>query len=46
MVRNCRSKGETGGMPAERGPSHPIFFDVDAPITERGGEIYEYAGDA
>jgi adenylate cyclase len=23
-----------------------IFFDVDAPITERGGEIYEYVGDA
>ena len=23
-----------------------VFFDVDAPITELGGEIYEYAGDA
>ena len=23
-----------------------VFFDVDAPITERGGEIYEYVGDA
>jgi adenylate cyclase len=23
-----------------------FFFDVDAPIVERGGEIYEYVGDA
>ena len=23
-----------------------VFFDVDAPITERSGEIYEYVGDA
>ena len=23
-----------------------IFFDIDAPITELGGEIYEYVGDA
>ena len=23
-----------------------VFFDVDAPITELGGEIYEFAGDA
>jgi adenylate cyclase len=23
-----------------------VFFDVDAPITELGGEIYEYVGDA
>lgn len=23
-----------------------VFFDVDAPIVERGGEIYEYVGDA
>jgi len=23
-----------------------VFFDVDAPIIELGGEIYEYAGDA
>ena len=23
-----------------------VFFDIDGPITERGGEIYEYVGDA
>jgi adenylate cyclase len=23
-----------------------LFFDIDAPITEHGGEIYEYVGDA
>jgi adenylate cyclase len=23
-----------------------IFFDIDAPITELGGEVYEYVGDA